>query len=775
MITTTGTLGLANTGVTPGTYSFATVVVDATGRITGAANGSAVTGVNVNFPLLTSGSSTFPTLSVNQASTSQVGVTQLNNTTSSTLTNQALTAAAGYNLQQQINALAQGVSGLILAGTLNATTGNVVNPPTTAGAAAGFTGGSPVPAATTALNNYYLIVTTAAASYTPTGGSAILNVNVGDYILVASGAWAILRVGPITGSYATTTTAGVVELATVIEVQTGTDPNTVVTPFTGSSNYVMNKCFTAPGQILASSGSGTYSALATGTDSYVLTADSSCSTGVKWAAVSGGGATVNVTFNSPLSSTTNPYTGGVAGVSIAAATTAACGAVQLADTSATQAGVSTALAITPAGAAATYFPICDYTTKGQIAVATGAGTFSIVAAGPNGCILTACSGCTEGLFWGTNIPAAATPTTRGTVYGIGEPGAGQNMSVGSSALTSITTGNANTALGIGAMALSTSACCNVAVGICALYNELTGCQNVAVGTGALDTSNGGVGNTAVGQTALCSVTTGCRNTAVGWNAGDLISTGYYNSLFGENSGNALTTGVSNVAVGSNSLPLATTGCSNIAIGDNSGANLTTGNCNVLIGPYVCAPVAGGDCQLAIGFGATEWLTGCSTGAIRPGAGIMDCAGSTGTAGQILCSNGSNAVVWAAPSFGSYCAGTVAAGQCLVYCGLQFWLPGAGNNSLQIALASGSANSSYLTTSYVGGVAPGSISSSSCALTTTPQYFAAALGFSGIGIQDGTIKVTSGGPAESVGTFNFCGFYWSTSSPYNVDLCVQKTM
>ena len=769
VITTTGTIGLANTGVTPGTYSFATVVVDATGRITGAANGSAVTGVNVNFPLLTSGSSTFPTLSVNQASTSQVGVTQLNNTTSSTLTNQALTAAAGYNLQQQINALAQGVSGLILAGTLNATTGNVVNPPTTAGAAAGFTGGSPVPAATTALNNYYLIVTTAAASYTPTGGSAILNVNVGDYILVASGAWAILRVGPITGSYATTTTAGVVELATVIEVQTGTDPNTVVTPFTGSSNYVMNKCFTAPGQILASSGSGTYSALATGTDSYVLTADSSCSTGVKWAAVSGGGATVNVTFNSPLSSTTNPYTGGVAGVSIAAATTAACGAVQLADTSATQAGVSTALAITPAGAAATYFPICDYTTKGQIAVATGAGTFSIVAAGPNGCILTACSGCTEGLFWGTNIPAAATPTTRGTVYGIGEPGAGQNMSVGSSALTSLTTGSGNTALGIGAMALSTTACCNVAVGICALYNELTGCQNVAVGTGALDTSNGGVGNTAVGQTALCSLTTGYRNVAVGWNAGDLISTGFYNSLLGENSGSSLTIGGGNVVVGANAFPVAVDAYESVAIGTNSGANVTTGCCNVLIGPYVQAPNATGSCQLALGYGSTRWLTGCSTGAIRPGAGIMDCAGSTGTAGQILCSNGSNAVVWAAPSFGSYCAGTVAAGQCLVYCGLQFWLPAAGNNSMQIALASGTAGSSYLVNQYVGGIGITVASTTSCNLTTTPDYFLATAAFSAAGVQNGTLKVLLGGPAGSAGNYCWTAFFGTG----DVDVCVQK--
>jgi hypothetical protein len=35
-------------------------------------------------------------------------------------------------------------------------------------------------------------------------------------------------------------------------------------------------------------------------------------------------------------------------------------------------------------------------------------------------------------------------------------------------------------------------------------------------------------------------------------------------------------------------------------------------------------------------------------------------------------------------------------------------------------------------------------------------------------------VLSGGPAASVGTFNFCGFYWVAAGPaYRVDLCVQK--
>jgi hypothetical protein len=85
----------------------------------------------------------------------------------------------------------------------------------------------------------------------------------------------------------------------------------------------------------------------------------------------------------------------------------------------------------------------------------------------------------------------------------------------------------------------------------------------------------------------------------------------------------------------------------VGLGYFAGCGSTAGNQNVAIGCGVQVANLTGSCQLALGFDATSnWLTGTSTLAIKPGAGIIDCANSCGTAGQVLTSNGSNAIAWA---------------------------------------------------------------------------------------------------------------------------------
>jgi hypothetical protein len=107
------------------------------------------------------------------------------------------------------------------------------------------------------------------------------------------------------------------------------------------------------------------------------------------------------------------------------------------------------------------------------------------------------------------------------------------------------------------------------------------------------------------------------------------------------------------------------GCYNVALGAGAGISLT-GSRNVVIGPEVSVPTPGVDGQLAIGFGASSvelWLTGNSSGSIKPNAGIEDCAGSCGTAGQVLMSNGTNAVCWG----GGLTATCVIGGSTVVIC------------------------------------------------------------------------------------------------------------
>ena len=88
------------------------------------------------------------------------------------------------------------------------------------------------------------------------------------------------------------------------------------------------------------------------------------------------------------------------------------------------------------------------------------------------------------------------------------------------------------------------------------------------------------------------------------------------------------------------------------MGYNSGDALTTGCYNIAIGYDVDLAGPTINCQLAIGAGSSRWLTGDNAFNIRPGRGIVDCDGNTGTSGQVLSSTGGAYVKWADAGGGS---------------------------------------------------------------------------------------------------------------------------
>ena len=186
-------------------------------------------------------------ISVLSSSTSQPGVVQLNDTVTSTSVTEALTANQGKNLQDQINTLVA-TSNLTLAGTINASNGNMITV-TTAGAAANFTIGAAIPAAAPANDGYFAIVTTA-GSFTPPGG-VLTAFNTGDWVLSNGSGYERLAVG-FSGSAATTTTAGLVTLATDAEVQAGVNTTDAVTP-SGLQSKLSDSTSTTSSTTIASS------------------------------------------------------------------------------------------------------------------------------------------------------------------------------------------------------------------------------------------------------------------------------------------------------------------------------------------------------------------------------------------------------------------------------------------------------------------------------------------------------------------------------------------
>ena len=493
-------------------------------------------------------------ISVLNSSTTQSGLVQLNDTTNSTSTTQALTANAGSILQQQINALSVS-SNLTLAGTIDASTGFMVTV-TTEGAANGFVVGSPLPTAAPANDDYFAIITVA-GTMTPPGGAAQV-CHVGDWWLSNGAVWQFLDIAapaPVVPS-ATPTTEGLVYGLT--------DATSTYNTALGSS--ALNTTSTGIGNTALGAVAGTLLGAATGA-TYVG-AGAGCSADTTDFAV-------GVGFQALGSLTTGCANIGIGCLSGIALTTE-CGNVILGSHPG--------------------FVGCN----NQLILASGTGTlraivnecgalsFDAISYGTGGQALLS-NGATSAPTWQTlPVTGPASPVALGTVLGC----------------------TVNDVAYLGCFAgYAYSGCGTVAIG-CQALSTGTGCDNVAIGTQAILCNVSGEGNVAIGACALCETTTGSYNTAIGPFAGYSNPTGSYN----------------------------------IHIGLVSGGN-NPGDCNVTIGNYTHPPTTGG-CQLAIGNGnATCWLTGDSTYAIKPGAGIIDCADSCGTAGQVLMSNGSNRICW----------------------------------------------------------------------------------------------------------------------------------
>jgi hypothetical protein len=86
-------------------------------------------------------------------------------------------------------------------------------------------------------------------------------------------------------------------------------------------------------------------------------------------------------------------------INLPAASSETDGLVELATPEETQAGLDDSVAVTPAGAAATYLAIDEFTAKGDLLVGSGGGQFLVEHVGSEGQVLTVCSAMPAGVAW----------------------------------------------------------------------------------------------------------------------------------------------------------------------------------------------------------------------------------------------------------------------------------------------------------------------------------------------------------------------------------------
>ena len=321
--------------------------------------------------LTSNGSGAAPTwTTIPAASTTQPGLVQLVDSTSSTSVTGALTANQGKVLQTQIDSLLT-ASNLTFAGTFNAATSQIVNV-TQDGATAGFVVGDNLPTAAAGNTNCF-VITVEGGSYSPPGGGGPYNTSQGDWYLSTGTAWDWLNVGydPPIGS---TVTQGIVQLNDTV--------TSTSTSLAGTANSVKTAYdAAAAAQTDATQALSDAAAAQTDATTALTTAETASDLATNAEAVAGGALT---DATQALATASDAET-------LANSAQAAANAAQ-ADADAAQ---------TTANAAV---PKSTVTAKGQILIGTGNAVVTRLNPGANGYTLVANSAVTAGLSWAQMLP-----------------------------------------------------------------------------------------------------------------------------------------------------------------------------------------------------------------------------------------------------------------------------------------------------------------------------------------------------------------------------------
>jgi hypothetical protein len=339
------------------------------------------------------------------------------------------------------------------------------------------------------------------------GGAAlsVASPAVGDFV-------AVTATGPTT--FALQSLSELVDTTPITAADVGAVPVTTVN---------------AKGDLLVATADDTVTRLAVGANDYVLTADSGQATGVKWAAASGGGSGIAATLLDAKGDL----------IVASAADTAARLAVGTnnqvltADSSQTT-GVkwadATATVSFPddANMALGYLTQQSLTATGDCDTAFGYRAQRDMTDGINN---TAIGTDAQKVATTANRNTAVGAFVQQALT-IGA----DNVGLGASAQQALTSGAKNVALGALAEGALTTGSDNMAIGTSALRFLTTGARNVAIGTDCMVTATTAADNVAIGRAAMFDCTSGFENVGIGGNALEKVTTGADNVAIGFHAG-----------------------------------------------------------------------------------------------------------------------------------------------------------------------------------------------------------------------------------------------